>query len=429
MLQKDSSNRSEMLQKDSSNRSQMLQKDPRSTRKDRSTNEAFINRITTINIYLIAELSEIIFFFINQTNLVDTSINFDSLDYKDPWYPHIREEETLGSLDLRSQEAPFNLAAHVSPLDQIPSPLNGDTPSDPPSDLPSDLPLNPPSDPPSDPPFYPLYSSIHIRIDSFQKWGYSNILDPNTLAQEGFVYTGYSDCVRCFQCGLGLRSWKLGDDVLVEHTKFRPSCSLLQSILARRHIQSTDSSVQNNSEVESRENVNENIAKVTATEFGPTEATSCTPLNERNINLVQERGLVERASTRELTDQEISDTEPSYSGLSTSPAAPSQIDYSNQMARRESFNSWSGQCPLNPDVLSLFYYFIGPDFCFKCWRCKIVIHINGDEEGLPRLRLELNEGRPICCLCYHRLPRLSSQSGVVSQDHDRGEDEDLSEET
>ncbi|XP_055890008.1 baculoviral IAP repeat-containing protein 2-like isoform X1 [Biomphalaria glabrata] len=332
-------------------------------------------------------------------------------------YPHIREEETLGSLDLRSYEAPFNLAAHVSPLDQIPSPLNGDTPSD----LPSDPPLNPP--------FYPLYSSIHKRIDSFQKWGYSNILDPNTLAQAGFFYAGYSDCVRCFQCGLGLRSWKLGDDVLVEHTKFRPSCSLLQSILARRHIQSTDSSVHNNSEVESRENVNENIAKVTATEFGPTEATSCTPLNERNINLVQERGLVERASTRELTDQEISDTEPSYSGLSTSPAAPSQIDYSNQMARRESFNSWSGQCPLNPDVLSLFYYFIGPDFCFKCWRCKIVIHINGDEEGLHRLRLELNEGRPICCLCYHRLPRLSSQSGVVSQVDDRGEDEDLSEET
>uniref|UniRef100_A0A2C9M4S5 RING-type domain-containing protein n=1 Tax=Biomphalaria glabrata TaxID=6526 RepID=A0A2C9M4S5_BIOGL len=89
-------------------------------------------------------------------------------------------------------------------------------------------------------PLYPMYSRLQKRRESLQSWMFSNILDPNMLAQIGFFYAGYGDCVRCFQCGLGLRSWKLGDDVLVEHTKFRPSCSLLQSILARRNIQSTN---------------------------------------------------------------------------------------------------------------------------------------------------------------------------------------------
>ncbi|KAI8792305.1 baculoviral IAP repeat-containing protein 2-like isoform X1 [Biomphalaria glabrata] len=89
-------------------------------------------------------------------------------------------------------------------------------------------------------PLYPMYSRLQKRRESLQSWMFSNILDPNMLAQIGFFYAGYGDCVRCFQCGLGLRSWKLGDDVLVEHTKFRPSCSLLQSILARRNSNSTN---------------------------------------------------------------------------------------------------------------------------------------------------------------------------------------------
>ncbi|KAH9507988.1 hypothetical protein Btru_052524 [Bulinus truncatus] len=49
------------------------------------------------------------------------------------------------------------------------------------------------------------------------------------LASSGFFYTGEADCVRCFQCGLGLRSWKAGDDVNTEHQKYRPQCPYLMS--------------------------------------------------------------------------------------------------------------------------------------------------------------------------------------------------------
>ncbi|KAK0064330.1 E3 ubiquitin-protein ligase XIAP [Biomphalaria pfeifferi] len=251
------------------------------------------------------------------------------------------------------------------------------------------------------------------------------------LSQAGFKYSGHGLGIVCEHCHKSHSLISLSNDLSPSSLDFHNfGCSQIENDIVTTNVASgavSDIPESDGTQVEPRKNVSENIAKGIATASGQTEVTSCTPLNERNINLAQERGLVERISTRELTDQEISETEPSYSGLSTPPAAPSEIDYSNQMARRESFNSWSGQCPFNPGDLSLFYYFIGPDFCLKCWQCKIVIHINGDEEDLPRLRLELNEGRPICCLCYHRLPRLSSQC-VVSQDNDRREDEDLSEE-
>lgn len=45
---------------------------------------------------------------------------------------------------------------------------------------------------------------------------------------------GYADCVRCFQCGLGLRSWKKGDDIFVEHQRHKPQCQFLHIRAERR---------------------------------------------------------------------------------------------------------------------------------------------------------------------------------------------------
>ncbi|KAH9492286.1 hypothetical protein Btru_024585 [Bulinus truncatus] len=54
---------------------------------------------------------------------------------------------------------------------------------------------------------------------------------PESLASSGFYYTEVADCVRCFQCGLRLRSWKPGDDVITEHKKHGPSCPYLHLLL------------------------------------------------------------------------------------------------------------------------------------------------------------------------------------------------------
>ncbi|CAL1536541.1 unnamed protein product [Lymnaea stagnalis] len=76
-------------------------------------------------------------------------------------------------------------------------------------------------------PSYPVFISYNKRLESFTNWQHHHIHQPGYLAQAGFFYAGYSDCVRCFQCGLGLRSWKPGDDVYDQHRKHRPSCPFL----------------------------------------------------------------------------------------------------------------------------------------------------------------------------------------------------------
>uniref|UniRef100_A0A2C9JC18 Uncharacterized protein n=2 Tax=Biomphalaria glabrata TaxID=6526 RepID=A0A2C9JC18_BIOGL len=77
-------------------------------------------------------------------------------------------------------------------------------------------------------PCYPEYSSFQDRLDSYGKW--NSMQTPYNLASNGFFFAGYSDCVRCFQCGLGLRSWKPEENVLTQHEKYRPTCPYLRSL-------------------------------------------------------------------------------------------------------------------------------------------------------------------------------------------------------
>ncbi|XP_059154674.1 uncharacterized protein LOC131940113 [Physella acuta] len=85
-------------------------------------------------------------------------------------------------------------------------------------------------------PCYLDYVTYERRLHSFDKWTAHEIHRPVTLARAGFFYAGYADCVRCFQCGLGLRSWKKGDDIFVEHQRHRPQCPFLH-IQAERRLQ------------------------------------------------------------------------------------------------------------------------------------------------------------------------------------------------
>ncbi|XP_071114616.1 baculoviral IAP repeat-containing protein 3-like [Haliotis cracherodii] len=40
----------------------------------------------------------------------------------------------------------------------------------------------------------------------------------------------YADCVRCFVCGVGLKTWEEGDDPWVEHVRWRSSCAYVKAI-------------------------------------------------------------------------------------------------------------------------------------------------------------------------------------------------------
>ncbi|KAH9504928.1 hypothetical protein Btru_061084 [Bulinus truncatus] len=80
-------------------------------------------------------------------------------------------------------------------------------------------------------PQYPDFVTYQKRLESCATWSFSHIHRPEILSLTGFFYSGYSDCIRCFYCGLGLKSWKPGDDIFKEHEKYRPSCAYLKHLV------------------------------------------------------------------------------------------------------------------------------------------------------------------------------------------------------
>lgn len=74
-------------------------------------------------------------------------------------------------------------------------------------------------------PRYPNYEPLQVRISSYQGWPSYLNQTPRDMAMAGFLFAGYSNYTRCFQCGGGLRNWEAGDDPWVEHARWFPQCS------------------------------------------------------------------------------------------------------------------------------------------------------------------------------------------------------------
>ncbi|BFZ25247.1 hypothetical protein BsWGS_28286 [Bradybaena similaris] len=71
---------------------------------------------------------------------------------------------------------------------------------------------------------YPQFSTEAVRRKSFTVWNPRHSHKPDDLAAAGFFYAGYSDCVRCFYCGLGLKFWRPEDIPAYQHARYRPHC-------------------------------------------------------------------------------------------------------------------------------------------------------------------------------------------------------------
>ncbi|CAG2198696.1 unnamed protein product [Mytilus edulis] len=75
---------------------------------------------------------------------------------------------------------------------------------------------------------YPNYEPLQKRRDSYFDWPANrNFLHPYDLAECGFFFTHFEDCVRCFHCGIGLRNWEDNDNVWVEHARWSQRCQYL----------------------------------------------------------------------------------------------------------------------------------------------------------------------------------------------------------
>ena len=73
---------------------------------------------------------------------------------------------------------------------------------------------------------FPLFISRCVRESSFERWPLN--LSAREMAEAGFFYSGKSDQVYCFYCGLGLHEWESDDDPWKEHLKWSENCGYLE---------------------------------------------------------------------------------------------------------------------------------------------------------------------------------------------------------
>lgn len=74
------------------------------------------------------------------------------------------------------------------------------------------------------------YVNLQHRLDSFSSWQNDQLIQPRALAEAGFFYAGFADCVRCYFCDGGLQNWEAGDDPLKEHLGWFPRCKFITSV-------------------------------------------------------------------------------------------------------------------------------------------------------------------------------------------------------
>lgn len=65
------------------------------------------------------------------------------------------------------------------------------------------------------------------RLKTFKNWDVA-FISKHTLALLGFYKFAPSDMVKCYFCGVEIGMWEENDDVLVEHMRWSPSCSLIR---------------------------------------------------------------------------------------------------------------------------------------------------------------------------------------------------------
>ena len=70
-----------------------------------------------------------------------------------------------------------------------------------------------------------IYKKFQTRLQTFKNWPHE-FISPTQLAENGFIFTGESDRVRCVFCQVQMKSWEEGDSLAEEHRNQSPECPL-----------------------------------------------------------------------------------------------------------------------------------------------------------------------------------------------------------
>lgn len=77
---------------------------------------------------------------------------------------------------------------------------------------------------------YPHYKLPSKRLATFKDWPVDIKQKPGELVEAGFFYSGPSDLVTCFSCGITLGKWQTDDNPWIEHKKnLTLDCSYLKN--------------------------------------------------------------------------------------------------------------------------------------------------------------------------------------------------------
>lgn len=74
---------------------------------------------------------------------------------------------------------------------------------------------------------HPEFAQTDARTYSFFNWHKPSI-EIEKLVEEGMFYTGDSDVVQCYACGIKLSMWIPGDNIKIRHCLTNPECILIK---------------------------------------------------------------------------------------------------------------------------------------------------------------------------------------------------------
>lgn len=82
------------------------------------------------------------------------------------------------------------------------------------------------------------YASYDSRMETFKKWPkcFAKYYT-DQLSEAGFFYTGISDRIECFFCGVRLSNWNDSDNPLEQHIVWSRNCPFLKMTKGTIYIQ------------------------------------------------------------------------------------------------------------------------------------------------------------------------------------------------
>ena len=68
------------------------------------------------------------------------------------------------------------------------------------------------------------YKAERYRLETFLTWPKADIVSPEILAKDGFIYLNLGDRVKCIFCNGVLRTWEPDNNPVEEHERHFPHC-------------------------------------------------------------------------------------------------------------------------------------------------------------------------------------------------------------